>query len=122
QGEFPSVEPMVARSFEDAVELLRGAHPFHVVVLDLNLPIATREQPPDGIEPGRQLLEILAQRDAYPVPVVLVVSGRLNLARLSELQDRLEKDFWHGELVNKGPGLVEDFRCGLRKAVEYNDV
>lgn len=122
RSEFPSVDPTIARSFDDAVQLLRSAHSFHIVVLDLNLPIATRQQPQEGLEPGKQLLEMLAKRDDYPVPVILVVSGRLNLARLSELRDIIEKDFWYGKLSNKGPGLAMDFRCGLQKALEYNDV
>ena len=120
--EFPSVEPTVARSFADAKALLEAAHIFHVVILDLNLPLANREQPADGLAPGEQLLDLFAKQQTYPVPVLLVVSGKLNLTRLTDLQTRLARDFWYGAMVNKGPHVSDDLKKGLQKAHEYCDV
>ena len=122
QKEFPSVEPTVARSFADAKALLEAAHIFHVVILDLNLPLANRERPADGLAPGEQLLDLFAKRQTYPVPVLLVVSGKLNLMRLTDLQTRLSRDFWYGAMVNKGPHVSDDLKKGLQKATEYCDV
>ena len=100
---FHLVEPVFARSHDDAKKHIDGSEVFHVVLLDLNLPLATRGQPVEGLAPGEQLFEDLAKRDSYPVPVVLIVSGKLNLAQpIGGLQDRLAKDFWYGRLVNKG--------------------
>ena len=79
--EFPSVEPAVARSFADAKALLDEPHIFHLVILDLNLPLANKQTAPDGLAPGQQILDLVAKRVGYPVPVLLVVSGKLNAAR-----------------------------------------
>src|SRR4051812_6144098 len=63
------------------------------------------------------------QRETYPIPALLVVSGKLGLAQLSDLRRRLEKDFWYGEMVNKGhPHLPEELKKALRKCQEYCDV
>lgn len=120
---FQIVEPIIARSFADAMKRIDGPEIFHVVLVDLNLPIATRDQPAEGLAPGEQLLEALAKRDSHPVPVVLVVSGKLGLAQpISGLQDRLTKDFWHGRLVNKGLGQYQEIEAGLSQALRYVDV
>ncbi len=120
--EYPHVDPVVARSYGDAKAFLDGPHIFHLVILDLNLPLAAKEVPPDGLDPGRQLLEMMAQRDEYPIPVVLVISGKLNLARLPELKERLNRDFWYWEMFNKGLFSEEDLKKGLQKAHDYVDV
>lgn len=120
---FPLVEPVFARSHNDAKKHIDGAEVFHVVLLDLNLPLAIRDQPVDGLAPGEQLLEDLAKRDSYPVPVILIVSGKLGLAHIGGLQDRLAKDFWYGRLVNKGTEQQDrEIEEGLVQALKYIDV
>lgn len=120
---FPLVEPVYVRSHGDAKKVIDGSDIFHVVLLDLNLPLATRGQPVEGLAPGEQLLEDLAKRDSYPVPVVLIVSGKLNLAQpIGGLQDRLTKDFWYGRLVNKGLEQASEIEAGLTQALKYIDV
>jgi CheY-like chemotaxis protein len=119
---FPSVEPVIAHSYDDARAHIEGSQPFHIVILDLNLPLATRQAPAEGVAPGQQLLELLAQRENYPVPVVLVASGRLQMTRLSQLQERLKTDFWYGEMVNKGPDVAAELCRASQKAHEYCDV
>jgi CheY-like chemotaxis protein len=120
---FQLVEPVFTRSHGDAKKHIDGSEVFHVVLLDLNLPFATRGQPVEGLAPGEQLLEDLAKRDAYPVPVVLIVSGKLNLAQpIGGLQDRLAKDFWYGRLVNKGLEQASEIEAGLTQALKYIDV
>jgi CheY-like chemotaxis protein len=117
------VDPVFARSFADAKKHIDGSAIFHLVLLDLNLPMATRQTPVEGLAPGEQLLEDLTQRDSYPVPVVLVVSGKLNLAEsIGGLQDRLAKDFWYGRLVNKGLGQESEIEVGMVQALRYIDV
>ncbi len=121
---FQFVEPVFARSFADAKRHIDGSDIFHVVLLDLNLPLATRQQPAEGLAPGEQLLEELAKRDRLPVPVVLVVSGKLNLPHpIGGIQDRLAKDFWYGRLVNKGsPDQHSEIEIGLTQALKYIDL
>jgi CheY-like chemotaxis protein len=119
---FLSVEPTIARSYADACQFIESPHIFHVVILDLNLPVTNKEQPGGGPGPGQQLLELLAQRQTYPIPVLLVVTGKIGLTRLTDLQSRLTHDFWYGAMVNKGPDVPDDLRKGLQKALDYVDV
>jgi CheY-like chemotaxis protein len=122
-AEYPSVAPTVVRSYADARAELESDRFYHVVILDLNLPLANGELAPDGLAPGEQLLDMIARRDAYPVPVCLVISGKLGVASLSDLQTRLGRDFWYGQLVNKGrPEMPDEVKTAFRKAHEYSDV
>ena len=120
---FSLIEPVYVRSHDEAKGFIDGTDLFHVVILDLNLPLAKRGQTAEGLVPGEQLLEDLAKRDSYPIPVVLIVSGKLNLAQpIGGLQDRLTNDFWYGRLVNKGPGQAAEIEAGLAQALKYVDV
>jgi CheY-like chemotaxis protein len=121
---FQFVEPVFARSFADAKRHIDSSEIYHVVLLDLNLPIATREQPAEGLAPGEQLLEEFAKRDSHPVPVVLVISGKLNLPHpIGGIQDRLAKDFWYGRLVNKGTEQQHhEIETALTQALKYTDI
>jgi CheY-like chemotaxis protein len=120
---FQIVEPVIVRSFTDAKKRIDGHEIFQVVILDMNLPMETRGQPVEGIAPGEQLLEMLAKRDSHPVPVLLVVSGKLNLAQpIGNMQERLENDFWYGRLVNKGLEQHHEIESGLSQALRYLDV
>jgi len=123
RDECPSVEPTIVRSYADAEELLKGTRIFHCVILDLNLPLANREVAPEGLAPGELLLELASNRDDYPIPVLLVISGKLETASLMELHARLARAFWHGALIGKkDPKLPEELRKGLQKAQEYVDI
>lgn len=123
RDKYPSVEPAVVRSYDDARNYINGPNIIHLAILDLNLPLETRQQPGEGINSGEQLLDLLAQRDDYPIPAILVVSGKLQLARLSDLQARLQTDFWYGALVNKGDAeLATDLETGMRRVQQYCDV
>ena len=51
-----------------------------------------------------------------------MVSGKLGLVELGPVGERLRRDFWHGELVNKGPGQGRAIQAGLEKALRYCDV
>ena len=121
---FDIVDPVIVRGFNDAQKRLEGPDIFHVVILDMNLPMETRGQPVEGLAPGEQLLETIAKRDAYPVPVVLIVSGKLNLAQsIGALSDCLTQDFWHGRLVTKGSdNQHQEIERGLSQALRYLDV
>jgi CheY-like chemotaxis protein len=118
------IEPVFARSFADAKKHIDSPEIYHVVLLDLNLPLATRGLPAEGLAPGEQLLEELAKRDSHPVPVVLVISGKLNLPHpIGSIQDRLAKDFWYGRLVNKGTEQQHyEIENALAQALKYTDI
>lgn len=120
--DFPHSPPTVVASLAAAREAVAQPRPYHVVILDMNLPFESRTTAAEGVNPGELLIDLLAARDAYPVPVLLVVSGKLGLIDLGPVGERLRRDFWHGELVNKGPGQGRAIRAGLDKALQYCDV
>ena len=121
---FEFVDPVFARSFADAKKQIESSAIWHVVILDLNLPLELRQQPAQGLAPGEQLLEELVKRERFPVPVVLVVSGKLNLDHpLGAIQNRLGHDFWYGRLVNKGSSDEQnEIEAGMTHALQYVDV
>jgi CheY-like chemotaxis protein len=124
QKTYSLVSPVFARSFADAKSRIDSSSIYHLVILDLNLPMATREEPVDGFAPGLDLLEALAKRDEVPVPVVLVVSGKLNQPHSTRgIKDRLANDFFYGALLTKGSvDEYEDLSTGLQRALSYVDV
>lgn len=122
--QYPLVDPIIIRSYSDAKQRIDGREIFHIVILDLNLPMQTRGHADAGVAPGEQLLEMIAKRDNHPIPVLLVVSGKLNLTQqIGSLSQRLESDFWYGRMVNKG-GLKEreEFESAIVQAYRYLDV
>ena len=65
---FQFVEPIFARSFEDAKKHIQGPEIFHVVLLDLNLPLVTRGQPVEGLAPESNCLRSLPNEIPAPFP------------------------------------------------------
>lgn len=111
--------PVFAPSFDDAVRQLASPSIFHLVIIDLGLPQATHEAAQQGVDPGIELVGRAARRDDYPIPAVLVISGRLAQTRLNELQETLTRDFWHGRMVNKGIDDSDAIDAALKKVHEY---
>jgi hypothetical protein len=116
--------PSFAVSFSDAEKCLAGPNIYHVLILDMGLPPSNRLTAPDGVEHGLRLLELAAERDDYPIPVVLVISGRLGGSTdVPQIRRRIERSFFYGQFLNKG---AEDKDAqivrGMEKAREYCDV
>jgi hypothetical protein len=116
--------PSFAVSFSDAEECLSGPNIYHVLILDMGLPSSNRQTAPDGVEHGMRLLELAANRDDYPIPVVLVISGRLGGSTdVPQIRSRIERSFWYGQFLNKGAeDKHEQIILGMEKAREYCDV
>jgi hypothetical protein len=116
--------PKFAVSFSDAEACLADPNIYHVLILDMGLPPSNRQTTPDGVEHGMRLLDLAAKRDEYPIPVVLVISGRLGGSTdIPQIRSRIESSFWYGQFLNKG---AEDKDAqiirGMEKAREYCDV
>jgi len=114
--------PVFARSHDDAIKLLSTSSIFHLVIVDLGLPYAAHESAQAGVEPGIHIVQQAATRDDYPIPALLVISGRLGQAFLSALSDSLKRDFWHGEMINKGLDQDERIELAIQKAHAYCDI
>ena len=88
--------------------------------MDLGLPDKNRQEAPPGAEPGVELVRLASLREAYPVPAVLVVSGRLGLLKtISGLQDLLSDGLWYGRLVNKGPDAIDEIERAMQRIQQY---
>lgn len=115
--------PSFAGGYQNAVVWLELPRPYHLVILDLKLPEYAGEDAEGGSARGLELVEKIATREDYPVPVLLIITGEpKRISNLSSLSGQLQDRFFHGQVITKGLSLEEEiFRHGLVKAWQYND-
>ena len=119
----PVAEPAIARSFAEAKKAIEAERIYHLVIVDLNLPHEARQAAPDGFDLGAQLIELLATREAYPVPAVIVASGKLNLQLATlPIEKKLERDFLYGRKVSKGPDQHAAIEEAVHQVLRYVEV
>ncbi len=122
---FRPAHPCFAFSHEQAVDHLNGSKIFHIVILDLHLPDKPRMPQAEGIELGLDLLARFTDRDRFPVPCLLVISGHVGSTEQARLQDALRQGFHYGRLFSKGTdyGFLEnEIRRACAEAVRYCSV
>jgi CheY-like chemotaxis protein len=105
--------PEFATCHDDGRRCLESNRIYHLVILDLGLPQQLRGEEQPGVEPGLDLVECAASREAYPVPVLLVISARLALAKTG-FNERLQTNFWAGWTVSKN---VDDDEAEIARAI-----
>lgn len=123
--QFELIEPRFAHSVDDAKRILSGPEIVHLLILDLGLPVEIGEKAMEGIEPGLSLMNQAAGRDDYPIPAVVVISGRLGIGNnLTDIHDQLSKSFWYGVLVSKGDDekVINAISNALKAIHRYTDV
>ena len=116
--DFPLCAPVIACSFEDGKRRLQDSAIYHLLILDLGLPAGVRDAVLDGVEPGIELLKLAATRDSYPIPSVLVISGRLGGSTSLPHISSLLQSFFFGEFVRQrrhGPRRqnIRSSGCGV---------
>lgn len=114
-----------AFSHEQALKHLEGSKIFHVVILDLHLPDKPRMPTSEGIDLGLDLLARFIERDRFPVPSLLVISGHVGSTEQARMQDALRQGFHYGRLLTKGAdfGLLEnEIRRACTEAIRYCSV
>jgi CheY-like chemotaxis protein len=118
---FSAVLPSFAFSYEEAVTCLESSKIFHVVVLDLRLPAKPRMPTVEGVELGIKLLNQCIERDRYPIPSLLVISGHIGSTEQARLQDAVHHGFHYGRTLVKGDyGLLEaEIRQACNEALRY---
>ena len=99
---FRIAAPCYAFSYEQALKLLDSSKIFHVVILDLRLPEKQGLPEVQDQDLGLDLLERCINRDRYPVPALLVISGHVGSTDQVRIQDRLRDNFFYGRLLAKG--------------------
>ncbi len=113
--------PCLVPSYNDAQECLASREPFHLVIVDLQLPLTAGEDPEPGTQAGLALIKQAAERENFPVPALLVVSGQLAETRYI-LQDQLRENFWYGRAVNKSVDEDEAIEEAIKQCQRYTDV
>jgi CheY-like chemotaxis protein len=81
----PVAPTCYAYCHKDALRYLNSEKIFHLVILDLRLPELPGLPAPEGIDFGLALLRQCVDRDSYPIPSLLVVSGQLDKAQQETL-------------------------------------
>jgi CheY-like chemotaxis protein len=121
---FSPVLPSFAFSYDEAVACLESSKIFHVVVLDLRLPEKPR-MPTAEVELGIKLLYRCIERDRFPIPSLLVISGHIGSTEQARLQDAVHQGFHYGRTLVKGAdlGLLEaEIRQACNEALRYCSV
>jgi CheY-like chemotaxis protein len=118
---FIPAQPRFAFSYEEAVECLNSSKMFHLVILDLRLPERSKLPPRDGVDLGPKLLSEYLDRDTFPIPSLLVISGHIGATDQTRMQERLRAGFHYGRHCVKGDyGLLEnEIRQAYKEAVRY---
>jgi len=121
---FRIAPPCYAFCYEQAVEALDSSKIFHVVILDLRLPEKQGLPEVQDQDLGLDLLERCLNRDRYPVPALLVISGHVGLTDQGRIQDRLRDNFFYGKLLAKGDFafLEGEIRRACMAALRYAGV
>jgi len=121
---FSAVLPSFAFSYSEAVACLDSSKIFHVVVLDLRLPEKPKMPPAEGVDLGIMLLNRCIERDRYPIPSLLVISGHIGSTEQARLQDAVHQGFHYGRTLVKGDyGLLqEEIRLACNEALRYCSV
>ena len=121
---FSIAPPCYAFSYEQAVDLLGSSKIFHVVILDLRLPEKQGLPEVQDQDLGLDLLERCINRDRFPVPSLLVISGHVGSTDQVRIQDRLRDNFFYGRLLAKGDFafLEGEIRRACTKALRYAGV
>lgn len=121
---FSAVTPSFAFSYEEAVTCLESSKIFHVVVLDLRLPEKPKMPAAEGVELGINLLNRCIERDRFPIPSLLVISGHIGSTEQVRLQDTVHYGFHYGRTLVKGDyGLLDsEIRQACNEALRYCSV
>ena len=120
---FLVARPCFAFSHEQPVALLDSSKIFHVVILDLRLPERQGLPEVQDLDLGLDLLDRCINRDRYPIPALLVISGHLGAADQIRIQDTLRNNFWYGRPLAKGDAFLEgQISNGCREALRYAGV
>ena len=110
--------------YQDAIKHLSQEGPYHLVILDLRLPEEPGQPESELLDFGQSILTTCLQRDDYPVPALLVVSGNLQHAASQEaLESSVRNGFHYGRvLVKSQHSLASEIEKAVEAVLQYQDV
>jgi hypothetical protein len=122
-GGLPIAPPQFAVSYEEAKRELVSHRIFQFVILDLCIPEKSNHPAGEGINLGQSILEICLQRDHYPIPGMLIITGNAASTAQSLLRSRLERGFAYSTLIVKdGEFILEEVERAIRHIAAYLDI
>jgi CheY-like chemotaxis protein len=121
---FRPAPPRFAFSYEQALQFVEGSKIFHLVILDLRLPQRQGMPELEDEELGLDLLIRCANRDRFPIPAALVISGHIGSTDQIHMQQTLHQGFCYGRPLVKGDFslLEEAIRRACREVARYTAV
>src|SRR5271155_2550409 len=121
---FRPAPPCFAFSHDEAAGYLATSKIFQIVILDFRLPERQGLPAIEGIDLGLNLLARCVDRDHFPIPALLVISGHIGSTDQARMQETLRQRFHYGRQFAKGdPGLIEnEIRVACRESIRYCSV
>lgn len=114
--------PHWAFCLDDAKRCLTEDRIYHLVTIDLRLPEKPGQPPSESVEFGLSLINDCANRNSYPIPAVLVISGHLGQTSQQHLNDQVRNSFAYGRVLVKSDQLKDEIEQALRFVEHYCDL
>ena len=114
--------PRFAFCHADAMEVLSQERPYHLVVLDLRLPENPGQPPASSLDLGLDVLSKALDREPFPVPALLVISGNLQHANQQDLMKQVQDGFSYGRVLVKSEKLEREIEEAIKHCQSYCDV
>lgn len=114
--------PHWAFCLDDATRCLREDRIYHIVTIDLQLPEKPGQPPSESVEFGLSLINECANRNSYPIPAVLVISGHLGETSQQELNEQVRKSFAYGRVLVKSDHLKDEIEQAMQFVERYCDL
>jgi CheY-like chemotaxis protein len=111
-----------AFSYEEGRRLLGENTIYHLVILDLRLPELPGQPESLTLDFGHSLLDQCINRNEYPIPVLLVISGHLDKTKQRELDAKVRMGVAYGRLLVKSPSLEDDLQAAVQEVQRYCDI
>jgi CheY-like chemotaxis protein len=114
--------PWFAFCHADAIAQLNQERIVHLVILDLRLPDQPGQPAPVSLDFGQALLQACLNREDYPIPAMLVISGNLQHADQQALGKQVQDGFSYGRVLVKSDDLLHPIEDAVSHAERYCDV
>jgi len=114
--------PIWAFSYEDGLAAASCERIYHLAMVDLRLPESHGRPQSDNLEFGLALVKSLANRNSFPIPALLVISGHLGLAKQMELDELVKASFAYGRVLAKSDHLEDEIETALSAIQRYSRI
>ncbi|MEQ1826064.1 MAG: hypothetical protein ABL921_08960 [Pirellula sp.] len=122
KSKYSIAPPIWAFSYDDGLAAATCERIYHLAIVDLRLPETHGRPHSDNLEFGLALVRSLANRNSFPIPALLVISGHLGLAKQMELDELVQASFAYGRVLAKSDHLEEEIESALSAVQRYSHI